>query len=1001
MNPVLVIMQLVSEVRAKRVKVIIIGTTVSGKSHLSLQLGHHFKWNIINTDTAAFYSGADILSGKPTVEEMDRVRHHCVDFLSLDDCCYNMKDFISKVDGIVESRGESGVLIVGGSNFYNEKVIFQRRSKLISEAQQDHHSRLKHNIGLFSNEFLLDSKLKCVVEMVELKACFEKLLQKEKEIPHEFLRSRANRLKYVLLHAPIRFLEILMTRAEPKAILRFLKRLFPFCGGALCADDTRQMRALLYDFVCGKPQQRAFVEEALKKDEKEEMLVVILCNTDETLVVKLIRRRLQSRLLTRPGIAEVFKVFERLLIRPSNAYNILDKYIRRVVTHKCSGPELVLLAYQDLMDLLKINKANRYGILNTRGYREFVPFYEKFWLAVVQRLFRLVKGRISYTRFLEFYENYRDSLAKELRRKLSGYFKESKVNCPAKTPESDIQPVSDKLNVTNDSILSETPSTHLHTKTEKNTRSKLPNLSVPVVNYPDPKRLEVNVVSPRVPRPKDLLSVFIDCVKSLEKEMLMLYKKQRSWLSSRVMNNNLLKNRIMVKNIDKSHLTDIAFREKVVNPVIRKIESIMEEIGNLGSLKPEIAEESNLESRGFKVENPFLKFKNKTSVDKYSSKKEGIANLDSLKEDNCVGNFENLESQKLEMKSPKFLKKTSCLMSKTVPRDGFEKVKSKQELETETAKEDNEEEAFLQLAKRGRLRSCSISITEIQDLETLPKMNNFRKRSSGFKRVQYGYPTPTSMDLNQDDIEQSKTAVSKVACKIVNPPRLKISRFSQYRHNLPVMERLKSEADAKTLIENRRISANVKYRSINTGCPEPDSKSVNYTKERGIGSESVIDLPGAQIKLSPKSNSPTKTRTKSVMARKYECRRVVKIGMEDLRKVKVKGKRRRGSAGKVRRSRIESKRYSTILPRDRASVQSKLAPEIVSELKEYAVMLSKITEERGTSSQSRSEKSHSDSELMGLSVRETEARRESEAKFGSFLSSRFRKKGDPDSRIPE
>lgn len=912
--------------QAKRLKVIIIGTTVSGKSHLSLQLGHHFGWNIINTDTAAFYSGADILSGKPTKEEMQRVRHHCVDFLPLDDCCYNMKDFISKVDQIVETRSQHGVVIVGGSNFYNEKVIFQRRSRLISEAQQDHHSRLKHNIGLFANEFLSDENLKGLVDTKELVECFQKLLQKEKEIPHHYLQSPENRLKYVLLHAPNIFLEILMQFGQAEAILRFSKRLFPFCGDSLISSDANRTRALLRDFVCGKPQQRAIVEEGLKKDEQEEMLVVILCNTDQNLVVQLIRRRLESRLLTRPGISEIFKVFERLLIRPANAFNILDKYIKKAGQFKFTGAQLVLLAYQDLIDLLKINKANRYGILNTRGYREFVPFYEKFWLAVVQRFFKLAKGPICWERFAEFYEQYRNSLIKELRKQLKAYFKQENKEWGESAQEisthknqnlesdnkkmrsSIIEKQDEKLNQTMDSI-----------KLENHVKKSDPEVPTKKtlkkeINYPAQSQ-----VKEKQPRPKDLLSVFIDCVQSLEKEMLNLYKKQRSWLSNRVMNNNLLKNRLMVKNIDKSHLNDISFRREVVEPVIEKICQIMKEneVKNLGAesvefvkrKRDDLVEEREVGSQSsikeqdlsYKVENPFLRYRQK----KKGGKESGIGSQNVAQNSKISDSRQNLENKK-EYKNEKIKKEY--------------KKQQKNEL-----KKSDDEEQFLKLAKRGRLRSNSMSHSDFQDLEKLVEKSNLS--SKGFKRVQYEYPKPRKSHLseNLNKRRPSKFGKDKKNNKNKNNYNSEIKNKNLFNSNNCITPK-NSKFKRPMLRSNPETDPNSfrKYKNSETQCAENESQLMNNQQRHFSKLHGSLNISNNSKNLATAGSKqfPPGQRKASEKSGKQEIDILSRI---------IQSKFRRGSTGRLKKVRFSPKRYSFMVSKKIGSGSLENSPEFQRE----------------------------------------------------------------------
>ena len=88
----------------KKLKLIIVGTAVSGKSRLSLSLAKHFSWGIVNTDPAWFFKSADILTSKVSYLERKEVPHFCVDFLDLGHRGYQMRQFEEKVNGIVRKE---------------------------------------------------------------------------------------------------------------------------------------------------------------------------------------------------------------------------------------------------------------------------------------------------------------------------------------------------------------------------------------------------------------------------------------------------------------------------------------------------------------------------------------------------------------------------------------------------------------------------------------------------------------------------------------------------------------------------------------------------------------------------------------------------------------------------------------------------------------------------------------------------------------------------------
>src|SRR5208283_5526001 len=59
--------------------VILLGPTGSGKTALSLALGERFGGEIVSCDSVAVYSGMELGTAKPTIEERARLPHHLID----------------------------------------------------------------------------------------------------------------------------------------------------------------------------------------------------------------------------------------------------------------------------------------------------------------------------------------------------------------------------------------------------------------------------------------------------------------------------------------------------------------------------------------------------------------------------------------------------------------------------------------------------------------------------------------------------------------------------------------------------------------------------------------------------------------------------------------------------------------------------------------------------------------------------------------------------------
>lgn len=103
---------------------IILGPTAVGKSEFGVFLAKKFNGEIISADSVQIYKGLDIGSAKVTNEEMEGIKHHCIDILS-PDSDFSVFDFVKltreKIDEIIE-RGKLPI-IVGGTGLYVKALL--------------------------------------------------------------------------------------------------------------------------------------------------------------------------------------------------------------------------------------------------------------------------------------------------------------------------------------------------------------------------------------------------------------------------------------------------------------------------------------------------------------------------------------------------------------------------------------------------------------------------------------------------------------------------------------------------------------------------------------------------------------------------------------------------------------------------------------------------------------------------------------------------------------
>ncbi len=103
--------------------IVIVGPTAIGKTNLSVDLAKKYDCEIISADSRQFFKEMSIGTAKPTLEEMDGVVHHFVDFISIKErytAGQFEKDVLKKLDSIFKKNNLA--IMVGGSGLYVNAV---------------------------------------------------------------------------------------------------------------------------------------------------------------------------------------------------------------------------------------------------------------------------------------------------------------------------------------------------------------------------------------------------------------------------------------------------------------------------------------------------------------------------------------------------------------------------------------------------------------------------------------------------------------------------------------------------------------------------------------------------------------------------------------------------------------------------------------------------------------------------------------------------------------
>ncbi len=117
--------------------IVITGPTASGKTGAAINLAEKINAEIISADSRAVYRGFDIVSAKPTREEMRGICHHLIDIVD-PDLNFSAGDFAENAKMAIEdikARGKR-VIISGGTWFYIKALLDDKMLPPISPNQK-------------------------------------------------------------------------------------------------------------------------------------------------------------------------------------------------------------------------------------------------------------------------------------------------------------------------------------------------------------------------------------------------------------------------------------------------------------------------------------------------------------------------------------------------------------------------------------------------------------------------------------------------------------------------------------------------------------------------------------------------------------------------------------------------------------------------------------------------------------------------------------------------
>ena len=105
--------------------IIICGATASGKSDLAIECAKLFDSEIVSADSMYIYKGLNIGTAKPTLLEMQGVKHHIIDVVSPTET-FSVSDYKKIAEPIILDIINKGKvpIVCGGTGFYINSILY-------------------------------------------------------------------------------------------------------------------------------------------------------------------------------------------------------------------------------------------------------------------------------------------------------------------------------------------------------------------------------------------------------------------------------------------------------------------------------------------------------------------------------------------------------------------------------------------------------------------------------------------------------------------------------------------------------------------------------------------------------------------------------------------------------------------------------------------------------------------------------------------------------------
>jgi tRNA dimethylallyltransferase len=137
----------------ERKVIVIVGPTCSGKTKLSLMLAQKLSTEIISADSRQVYKYLDIGTAKPSIHELNSIKHHFINSLKPDEE-FNVSRFESESILIIKRLLEQNKIpiVAGGSGLYIKALIDGIFNTV--DTDDEYRNELREKMNRYGKEFL-------------------------------------------------------------------------------------------------------------------------------------------------------------------------------------------------------------------------------------------------------------------------------------------------------------------------------------------------------------------------------------------------------------------------------------------------------------------------------------------------------------------------------------------------------------------------------------------------------------------------------------------------------------------------------------------------------------------------------------------------------------------------------------------------------------------------------------------------------------------------------